>query len=230
MNAEEVIMKKYFVILISVLLLAPCVGAQTFKRTSKTPGFFIPKGAMQTGSRAEKLPPVEKMHYHGQPAQIVIDMQQQAQEKAKQEQIEKQKQEAFAKLKKEQEAKKKAQQDLEKRKQNAFEELEKEQQEIAENSIIDNKQQISTGNLVSEDAETNLNEENKPTSTAENGGDTKMNVGMELAKLSPEDEQKFTQIIEEYHSDVKAISQNKPVRNQRLIDMIADYTDTDRSI
>ena len=186
-------MKKYVVILISILLLAPCVGAQTFKRTTKTPGFFIPKGALQTGTRRENLPPVEQMRYRGQQAPIVIEMQRQAQEKAKQEQIEKQKQEALAKLKKEQEDSK--------------------SQKI---STAENNKDNTSNNK----DETNLTQLSEGSTSAD----------LPLVEISPEDEAKFTQILIEYHNDVEAISQNRTVRNQRLINMIADFVDKDRSI
>ena len=193
MTCKEVVMKKYVVILISILLLAPCVGAQTFKRTTKTPGFFIPKGALQTGARRENLPPVEQMRYHGQQAPIVVEMQRQAQEKAKQEQIEKQKQEALAKLKKEQEDSK--------------------------------SQKISTAE---NDKENTSNNKDETDLTQFSEGSS--SPDLPLVEISPEDEAKFTQILIEYHNDVEAISQNRTVRNQRLINMIADFVDKDRSI
>ena len=193
-------MKKYIVILISILLLAPCVGAQTFKRTTKTPGFFIPKGALQTGTRKEKLPPVEQMRYRGQQAPVVLEMQRQAQEKAKQEQIEKQKQEALAKLKKEQEDAK--------------------SQKI---STTENKEDETSLTQFSENTETRVENANF-------SSETKKITDVPLVEISPEDEAKFTQILIEYHNDVEAISQNRTVRNQRLINMIADFVDKDRSI
>ncbi|MBQ8481435.1 MAG: hypothetical protein IJ532_02745 [Alphaproteobacteria bacterium] len=198
-------MKKYFILLISILLLAPCVGAQTFKRTTKKPGFFVPKGALQTGARKEKLPPIEKMIYRGQPAPIVIEMQRQAQEKARQEQAEKQKQEAIARLKQEKEQ-------TEKQKQEEFAKLKQEQEDVKSQKLLTAEE--NTDNIE------NQNPENNPVQITD----------IALVDISPEDEAKFTQILVEYHNDVEAISQQKTVRNQRLIDMIADFTDTDRSI
>lgn len=76
-------MRKYLFILIFAVLLAPCVWAQSFKRTAKMPGFFIPKGALQTGNKPEKLVPVEQMRYKGQLAPAVIEAKRQAQEEAR---------------------------------------------------------------------------------------------------------------------------------------------------
>ncbi|MBR1601231.1 MAG: hypothetical protein IJ677_06600 [Alphaproteobacteria bacterium] len=208
-------MKKYVVSFILILLLAPCVGAQTFKRTAKTPGFFIPKGALQAKGRSEKLPPVEKMNYRGQPAQIVIDLQHQAQEKAKQEELEKQKQEALAKFKREQEIKKNEQHISSGNQKNN-------NTESVHSASITNTAENTKEKLSNEIAQ----KQNKIAPTPENGQE----INIKLIKTSPEDETKFEQIIDEYRSDILAISNGTPTRNQRLIDMIADYTDTDRSI
>lgn len=200
-------MKKYFILLASILLIAPCVGAQTFKRTTKTPGFFIPKGALQTGARREKLPPVEQMNYRGQQAPIVIEMQRQAQEKAKQEQIEKQKQEAFAKLKKEQENTK-----------------------FQKASTSENKENETTLSQIPDNTKTKVENGNVTFDTKQNISATQKTNDIPLVEISPEDEAKFAQILAEYHNDVEAISKNTPIRNQRLINMIADFVDKDRSI
>lgn len=153
-----------------ITLAAPCVWAQGIKRTDKMPGFFVPKGALNTQPRTEQLPPVSTMQYRGQQAQIVQEMQQQEREKARLAEEEKQK-----------------------------------QQRIAEHKakMAENKKRLK----VAEPAPT----------TVSSGVPTPR-------------EDKFAQIIAEYHSDIKAIGQGKAVHNQRLINMIADYKNLEHSI
>lgn len=186
-------MKKNLLIIALLITLSPDVWAQTIKRTTKTPGFFVPQGALQTGRRTEKLVPVEQMKYQGQPAQVVIDMQQQARQQA------------------EQEADKIANR-------KALEKMKQERDEQIAMHEHNNNLSVSLPSTDNTQAVDNTTVMNTPTLTSE-----------ELT-TQKKDEEMFTQIIEEYRHDVKAISQRKPTRNQRLIDMIADYKDIDHSI
>ena len=186
-------MKKNLLIIALLIILAPDVWAQTIKRTTRTPGFFVPQGALQTGQRTEKLVPVEQMKYRGQPAQVVIDMQQQARQQA------------------EQEANKIANRQ-------ALEKMRQEREEQTALKEPDNNLSAPLPPIEDTQSTSNNVAVNTPTATAE-----------ELAEQK-KDEELFSQIIEEYRHDVKAISRRIPTRNQRLIDMIADYKDIDRSI
>lgn len=186
-------MKKNLLIIVLLILLAPGVWAQTIKRTTRNPGFFVPQGALQTGQRTEKLVPVEQMKYRGQPAQVVIDMQQQARQQA------------------EQEANKVANQ-------RALEKMRQERKEQV--AVHEHDSNLSTS----------LSTINNTQSTNNNTLVNTTNAASEKLAGQEKDEEMFAQIIEEYRRDVKAISQRKPTRNQRLIDMIADYKDIDRSI
>ena len=238
-------MKKHWLILISLILLAPCVWAQSFKRTTKTPGFFIPKGALQTNNRPEKLVPVEAMRYQGQQAPIVVEMKQQAQEKAKKEAEEKARLEAEEKKKQEQEIR-------EKQRQERLAKLQQEQQNIL--STEEKREEITP--LPSEDETENEIETSTPSGnkklspieaarlraekikTAQQKTETQTQpTTTEKLKTAPtrqpdtqKDEEMFARIIEEYRRDTKAISEGKPIKNQRLMDMIADYKDVERPI
>lgn len=188
-------MKKYITFFILLILLAPCVGAQTFRRSARTPGFFVPKGALQN-SRQEKLVPVEAMRYQGKQAPVIAEIKRkQAQEKAKQE--------ALAKLKKEQEAQQ-AQNN------NAAAKAEEENSQTTAGT----ETAVFAENANSQQSAENIIEKETAQDIAEHKADDK----------------KFAQIIEEYQRDVVAISKGNPIRNQRLIDMIADYKDFEHSI
>lgn len=69
-------MKKNFVLyLLSLLLLYVLpLKAQTIRRTDKTPGFFVPSGALNSQQKTEKLPPVEAMTYRGQQAPVLQEI------------------------------------------------------------------------------------------------------------------------------------------------------------
>lgn len=48
-------MKKYLTTIIAIAFLTTAAWAQTVKRTTKTPSFFVPNGALKNSSDAEKL-------------------------------------------------------------------------------------------------------------------------------------------------------------------------------
>ena len=210
-------MKKYWCIFISLILLAPCVWAQSFKRTAKNPGFFIPQGALQTNNKPEKLVPVDQMRFRGQQAPVVVEMQRQAQEKAQKEAEEKAKQAASEKKKQEDEIRQKLRQ----------QELAKTQQE--EKNIDNTKVAVN----VEENQATNVTfTENKKLSPMEEARlkAKKIKSAQSKQTIALDDETKFAQIIEEYRSEVKAISEGRPLPNKRLIEVISDYKDIDHSI
>jgi len=215
-------MKKYLFVLIFAILAAPCVLAQNFKRTPKMPGFFIPKGALQTGNKQEKLVPVDQMRYKGQVAPIVTEMQQQAQEKARQEAQEKAKQDELEKQRLQREARqekaKQEQLELQKKREKELEEAKKEQAET-ENTPTDYS--YNTG--------TTTQKTLSPMEAARQKAE-KIKAQQERLQEQKADEEKFAQIIEEYRRDIKAISDNKPAPNKRLMEMIADYKDMERPI
>lgn len=210
-------MKKYLFVLIFAVLAAPCVWAQNFKRTAKMPGFFIPKGALQTGSRQEKLVPVDQMRYKGQVAPVVTQMQQQAQEKAKQEAQEKAKQAELEKQRLQREAR----QEKIKQKELAKKEEAEKAAAAQETEAADTDYSDNTGDTAQ-----------RPLSPMEAARLKAEKIRAEQERLQEQkaDEAKFAQIIEEYRNEVKAISDNKPAPNKRLMDMIADYKDMERPI
>lgn len=70
-------MRKVFVLsTIFLFSLSVAQVAQCFRRTDKTPDFFVPTGALQTQSTPEKLPDIKQMQYQGQQAPIVMEMEQ----------------------------------------------------------------------------------------------------------------------------------------------------------
>ena len=209
-------MKKYWVILISLILLAPCVWAQTFKRTTKTPGFFVPKGALQTGNKPEKLIPVEAMRYQGQQAPIVVEMQRRAQEKAQ----------------KEAEEKLRLQQEEQIHKELSELQTDPEKTEITENNAVlaqETKTEADEKEVITKEEETiaTINYSSPP--SAEQAARLKAE---KIAKRQEQetDDAVFEQIIAEYKRDTKAISESNPIKNQRLIDMIADFKDVEHVI
>lgn len=210
-------MKKYLFVLIFAVLIVPCVWAQGFKRTAKMPGFFIPKGALQTGNRQEKLVPVDQMRYKGQVAPIVTQMQQQAQEKAKQEAQEKAKQAELEKQRLQREAR----QEKIKQKELAKKEEAEKAAAAQETEAADTDYSDNTGDTAQ-----------RPLSPMEAARLKAEKIRAEQERLQEQkaDEEKFAQIIEEYRNEVKAISDNKPAPNKRLMDMIADYKDMERPI
>ena len=235
-------MKKYWLFLISLILIAPCVWAQGFKRTTKNPGFFMPQGALQTNNKPEKLVPVDQMRFRGQQAPVVIEMQRQAQEKAHREAEEKAQQAELEKKKQEDEARQKQRQ----------QELAKLRQEEKNTNTEETTDSLSTANIKEEqDTNTsyveNSHKENKKLSPMEEarlkaaGIKSAQNKQTEKhgdkAKSAPDkqakeqkNEEKFAQIIEEYRREIKAISEKKPLPNKRLINVISDYKDIDHSI
>ena len=215
-------MKKYSVFLIALLLLAPCVWAQTFKRTAKNPGFFIPQGALQTGNKPEKLVPVEQMRFRGQQAPVVLEMQLQAQEKARKEAEEKAKQAALEKKKQEFE-------NQERLPQAEPSEILTEEKSAASGELTD---YVSNENIAEQKNTNVVNDENKKLSPMEAARIKAQKIKSEQNRQAAtgEDEAKFAQIIEEYRREIKAISESKPLPNRRLIDVISDYKDVDRSI
>ena len=68
--------------------------------------------------------------------------------------------------------------------------------------------------------------QNKQTETRDNEAKSAQNKQDKEQK----NEEKFAQIIEEYRREIKAISEKKPLPNKRLIDVISDYKNIDRSI
>lgn len=211
-------MKKYLFVLIFAVLIVPCVWAQGFKRTAKMPGFFIPKGALQTGNRQEKLVPVDQMRYKGQVAPIVTQMQQQAQEKARLEAQEKAKQEELEKQRLQREARQEKikQKELAKKEEEAEKIAATPETETSEKDYYDSTEYTAQKPL-------------SPMETARLKAE-KIKAEQERLQEQKADEEKFAQIIEEYRHDVKTISDNKPAPNKRLMDMIADYKDMERPI
>lgn len=214
-------MKKYWVIIISLLLLAPCVWAQTIKRTSKMPGFFVPKGALQTGYKPERLVPIEALQYQGRQTPTTENIQQQEQEKTQKDAKEKVPSAAEEKRRQEQAA-------LEEEKQKELNKLSKEQEATTEKETVSlQAEEIPTANET-----TAIYPENKKLSAQQAARLKAEKIKQNLTKQQEQktDDALFTQIITEYRRDIKAISEGKPIKNQRLTDMIADYKDVERPI
>lgn len=70
-------MRKVFILGVILLSsLSVTEVAQCFRRTDKTPDFFVPQGALTTKAQPEKLPNVKQMQYQGQQAPVVIEIEQ----------------------------------------------------------------------------------------------------------------------------------------------------------
>lgn len=199
-------MKKYVLLLLCAMLLCPYVGAQTFKRTTKTPSFFVPKGALQTGNRRENLVPVEEMRYQGQQAPIVVEMQRLAREKAQKEAQEKITAQTIERLRKE------------------HENTHKNQAVAKENESRLANQQGEQKTQHIETAAKNINVANLK--SAEN----KRLRSIEEPTISEADEEVFVQIISEYHHDVAAASKGNTRLNKRMLEMVADYKNQEHEI
>lgn len=208
-------MKKYPVILLMLLTAAPYVSAQTVKRTSQMPGFFIPQGALHTQPQAEKLVPVEEMRYQGRQAQIVIDLQRQKQEEARKK-LEAEKREEEAVRRKTELAAAKA---AESGKTQTASAPAAAQPAAGTAGIKSPAPQTATQTVV----------ETKTPAIPAAPAAAPLPSKQDLAAMQTDDKM-FAQIIDEYRRETAAISQGHPVRNQRLIDMIADYKDIDRKI
>lgn len=212
-------MKKYLLVLISVVLLVPCVWAQNFKRTSKMPGFFVPKGALQTESRPEKLVPVEAMRYQGKQAPIVVEMQRQAQEKSLQKAEEKAKEEAI----------KKHYEEHEKEKQKELVELQQEPEGMKKIENADNSMYVEAAKE-KESVAASLESKSMSAQQAARLKAEQIKENMAKQQEQKEDDAMFEQIIAEYKRDVTLISEGKSPGNKRLIDMIADFKDAEHAI
>lgn len=212
-------MKKYLVLLVLAFLsLLTAVNAQTVKRTDKMPGFFIPSNALKTKKSAEKLPPVQNMRYKGQQAPIIKEMYIQEQKKLAEQQKE------AERLKKQKELENLAQENLQKYVDSA---PEKEDSVQAVSQIHNRTNRPSTQDLIRR----RLAKYQEQSAAEQNSETEEENKQKEQEfQITAENQEKFKRIIDEYRSDIRNISQNKPFHNQRLIDMIADYKDTDRKI
>ena len=79
--------------------------AQSFQRTDKNAGFFVPNGAFQPAKKQEKLPSVQQMQYQGSQAPVIMEMEQeklakeQAEAEAEKKRLQKQKQQLEAEKK-----------------------------------------------------------------------------------------------------------------------------------
>ena len=79
--------------------------AESFQRTDKNAGFFVPNGAFQPAKKQEKLPSVQQMQYQGSQAPVIMEMEQeklakqQAEAEAEKKRLQKQKQQLEAEKK-----------------------------------------------------------------------------------------------------------------------------------
>lgn len=79
--------------------------AQSFQRTDKNAGFFVPNGAFLPEKKQEKLPTVQQMQYQGSQAPVIMEMEQeklakqQAEAEAEKKRLQKQKQQLEAEKK-----------------------------------------------------------------------------------------------------------------------------------
>jgi hypothetical protein len=82
------------------ILLCGCIfldNAQSLRRKDKNANFFIPDSVFQIDKKQEKLPSVQQMHYQGELAPVVVEIEQEKLDKLEAEKIrlEKEKRKAY---------------------------------------------------------------------------------------------------------------------------------------
>jgi len=194
-------MKKYLFVLLLMMFLCPPIGAQTFKRATKMPSFFVPKGALQTGNRPENLVPIEEMN------RMLL--------------------ERNPKIRAEYQHKEQMQTESQKTGGSAHhqynEQMQAEQGEF-ENIVLTTAKEENTQN---KDVDS-VKENNLAVNTDEN--DSAENKYAEEPIVSSEDEAFLAQIIDEYRRDIVEVSKGEIGLNRRIVEMVSDYKDFENRI
>ncbi len=187
-----------FLLLITVFLISSSVAkvTESFYRTDKTPDFFVPAGALKKQPAPEKLPDVKQMQYQGQQAPIIVEMEQ---ERIAQIEAAKQKQ-----LEEQQ-----RQERLQK-----YEKLKAQKEAETLARLNKNKEKVKTT--------ANVGENIAKSSVAETKN--KAEDKMPIPQID-ENTDIHTRIIQEYVIDLEHISRGETVNNQRLDEMLSDWTD-----
>ena len=174
-------MKKCLLVLLLMMFLCPSIGAQTFKRTTKMPSFFVPKGALQTENRPENLMPVggmQRMLQENNP-----ELKGRYMDKGQIQAVDQE--------------------------QNKYEKTENAPTNIAKENNTQRENVALT------------QENNLAVNTDKKGFDETKYV--EEPIVSPEDEEFFAQIIEEYHRDILEVNKGKTDLDKRIVEMVSDY-------
>ena len=216
-------MKKYLLLCSLIVVPLTCVFAQGFQRKNQSPSFFIPAGALSSSNQQEKLPPIEYMNYNARSNTNIkqrIQMQQQ--------QLQKQTQSQNLKPV---ETTQQAVMPASAATKNIQKQIQKQDNSVQpENQVVSNEvQELTTDTNIQESKQ---HEVKKLADTIKKKVEkqTQNKADDEAEKINKSTELTYEIILEDYRNDITAISQNKPKRNQRLIEMIADYRDMPHEI
>lgn len=209
-------MKKYLLVLFLMMFLCPSIGAQTFKRTTKMPSFFVPKGALQTENKPEKLVPIEvmqRMLLERNP-EMMAEYRRREQEKA----LEKQRKEQEEALERQN---KELEEAHERHHREHMQAVQKEQEEFkkTENTLLSTAEEDNTKDEHVDSAKESDSEINKAKKSF-----------VDEPIVSPEDEEFFAQIIEEYRRNILEVSKGKTDLDKRIVEMVADYKNYEHRI
>lgn len=241
-------MVKYLIIISALCMLAHGVYAQNFRRTQKSPGFFIPQQTLNSMYRQERLPDVENMQVDGKQAPIIQEMREKAAQEAERKRLAeieaKKKQEELAKkrqaeleqqkLREAQEAKQKAEREKALRQLAEREEAEKRKTSAAPTPPqavpVPEPLLPQTSEPVKPMFADKPKQQPKPETNTASQQPAKMPSLLDFTAPKIDANLTYDDLIREYQEDTLNISKNIPVKNERLEQMLQDYRNIDHKI